>query len=426
MNSKPKVLILCNDFPPINSIGADRPYSWYKYFNEFGIEPIIITKNWIANDNAAVQEIDSKKIEENIDSGEIIRVAKRITPSIWFKDKFQMRFPVLRKGLTFLEKSLYFHFNFLDQHYGIYKEAKQYIEQNEVSVIIVTGEPFILFRYGSQLNKKHGTKWIADYRDGWFLNHVTSISKNPFTKFFRFKEFFSEKVIMQNVNAITTVDPELAKRLQSFLNKKVYVSYNGFWDFHDDINIFKEASDQGCLVLSHTGTLTNGQRIEILLDCLLELKRKGEISSKNIRLNLIGLEHYPVQMERIKKYLVQLDGIVRTTKRISKADAIIENLKSDYLINFTDSKLSAIYAKTYNYIACKKPILVIPGDSGLLENLVNENNLGSVLNNKHEIEQFIRKPIIEYKPNQSDLVFFTRRNQAGIMAEIIKKEIISK
>lgn len=422
MNSdKPKILILCNDFPPVNSIGADRPYSWYKYLNEFGVEPIIITKNWIAHDTAAEQEID----KETLYFEQIIKVGERKTPSIWFRNKFQWRFSIFRKALTFIEKTLYFHFNLFDPHYNIYTEAQKYIEHNKISLLIVTGEPFILFKYGHLLNKKFGTKWVADYRDGWYLNHVTSISKNPITKFFRFKEFYSEKKIMKSVDLITTVDPELAGRLKSFLNKKVQVSYNGFWNFYENSELLNETSDKNCVVLTHTGTLTNGQRIEVLLDCLLKLKRKGLISSKNIRLNLIGLDHYPDQMKRIHKYLLELEGIVRTTKRISKKDAILENLKSDYLINFTDPNLSAIYAKTYNYIACGKPILVIPGDNGLLNNLVTEHNLGTILNTAKEIEDFITTPEVEFKPDPKNLEFFTRRNQTKIMSEIIKTQLIN-
>ena len=41
-----KVLVLCNDFTPLNSIGAQRPYSWFKYFKKYGAEITAITKNW--------------------------------------------------------------------------------------------------------------------------------------------------------------------------------------------------------------------------------------------------------------------------------------------------------------------------------------------------------------------------------------------
>ncbi len=33
-----KVLILAYDFPPYVSVGGLRPYSWYKYFKEFGLK----------------------------------------------------------------------------------------------------------------------------------------------------------------------------------------------------------------------------------------------------------------------------------------------------------------------------------------------------------------------------------------------------
>ena len=75
------------------------------------------------------------------------------------------------------------------------------------------------------------------------------------------------------------------------------------------------------------------------------------------------------------------------------------NLKADYLINFTDENYTAIYAKTYNYIACGKPILVIPGDNGLLDNIVSKHSLGRILNTSKEIEDFIINPHVDYNPN---------------------------
>jgi glycosyltransferase involved in cell wall biosynthesis len=41
-----KVLILAYDFPPYVSVGGLRPYSWYKYFHEFGLYPIVVTRQW--------------------------------------------------------------------------------------------------------------------------------------------------------------------------------------------------------------------------------------------------------------------------------------------------------------------------------------------------------------------------------------------
>ena len=138
MNSKPKVLILCNDFPPVNSIGAERPYSWYKYFHHSGYYPIIITKNWIPNNDAMIQKVQNKMNHDSKDTGELIGVRQRYVPSIWYQDKFQMKYSFIRKFLTLFEKTFCFHFGFLDQHYGIYKEAMKYIQNNRVECIITT------------------------------------------------------------------------------------------------------------------------------------------------------------------------------------------------------------------------------------------------------------------------------------------------
>jgi hypothetical protein len=124
-------------------------------------------------------------------------------------------------------------------------------------------------------------------------------------------------------------------------------------------------------------------------------------------------------MKRLQKYIDQLSGIIKTTKRISKEQAIIENLKSDYLINFTDPNLSAIYAKTYTYISCAKPILVIPSDNGQLANLITNHQLGIVLNSKNEISDFILNPNVDYKPNREELNYFSRKNQAKLMINFL-------
>ena len=49
----------------------------------------------------------------------------------------------------------------------LYRAAKKYLTQNDVDAIIATGDPFILFKYASQLSEKYSIPWIADYRDTW-------------------------------------------------------------------------------------------------------------------------------------------------------------------------------------------------------------------------------------------------------------------
>ena len=54
-NSLIKTLILANDFPPLETIGAQRPYGWFRYFKKSGIYPVVVTRYWESN----------RKLDEN-------------------------------------------------------------------------------------------------------------------------------------------------------------------------------------------------------------------------------------------------------------------------------------------------------------------------------------------------------------------------
>ena len=76
-----KVLIICNDFPPLNSIGGQRPYSWFKYFHEYGIQTTVITKNWIKNVSSSdeiLKNVKHQKFSENTKYGKIIKVPHKL------------------------------------------------------------------------------------------------------------------------------------------------------------------------------------------------------------------------------------------------------------------------------------------------------------------------------------------------------------
>ena len=414
-----KALILCNDFPPINSIGAERPYSWFLYFKENGIEPIIITKNWISDGSSSFNKVSNKPFKEKTKNGLLIKTAYSQTPSLFFRKHFHNKFSIIRKILTFLDKILSFiNINF-DSNKEIYFEAKKYLNQNNVDIIITTGEPFILFRYGYLLKKQFKTKWIADYRDGWHLNDVTNLDKRLIVKLLRKYEFHFEKKYIQTVDLITTIDPEMAKRLNNLTNKKTIYIYNGFWKFES----YKTGiSKQSKLILNHTGTLTKGQRVEYLLECIVDLINCGEIKDDDIEINFIGLEYFPDQLKRVKNYNKNLQNIIKTSPRISKVQATKRNIQSDYLLNFTDPRISGIYAKTYNYIACKKEILVIPDDNKQLGNLIKENNLGHVFKTKDQLKNFIIEKVELKKEGtlntnlseNENLNFFKRSHQSKI------------
>lgn len=428
MISKPKALILCNDFPPINTIGAERPYSWFLYFKQNGIEPIVITKNWIDEANSPAQKIiNFKKTIETVKTceGEIIKVPHKIILPEKLILKFGFnKYIVLRKGFTLLYKLLSFHFNFFDQHSNIFKLAKTYIDNNKIDFIIASGEPNILFKYGHEIKKSNkNIKFIADFRDGWFFDHVTKLNKSIFNKIIRKHEYFLEKKYMSNADLISSVDPLLCNDLEKLHKKNTSCIHNGFWNYF----AFQEQINNHKLILTHTGTLTPGQRVEFLIEALSELIAENKISVNDFELRFIGLNYYPAQVKRIKKITKEFSKAIVFTERVSKNDALKKNIESDYLIVFTDKNYNAIYAKTYNYIACKRKILVIPDDNSILGSLVLKYKQGETIKEKSELKMFIldktekkRKNKLNTKINSgTELDFFKRSHQAKIFSRLI-------
>lgn len=429
-----KVLIICNDFPPINSIGAERPYSWYKYFHKHNIDVTVVTKNWktgIVNPNDVVGNISNETKVENDAHGKIVRTPHNgILPEKMILKYGIDRFAFVRRIFTFVYKLLSFHILYYDQHKHLYLTAKKMMQHESFDAIITTGEPNVLFRYGYLLKRKFpNIMWIADFRDGWFFDHVSSLNKSILNKVIRKHEYLLEKKYLSIVDIISSVDPILCGRMEQLHSKKTLCIYNGFWEYYSKEN---DSLTSNKLVLTHTGTLTPGQRVEFLLEAVEELLHEKRISTNDIEIRFIGIEYFTEQTNRIRRSSESFSAAVVTTPRIPKNEAIQHNLDADFLLSFTEEKNKAIYAKTYDYIACKKEILVLPDDESILGELVKEHQLGHVFQNKSELKNFIVQQVEEKKKgnlqsnatkNYDNLSFFSRANQTKVFAEAIKKLI---
>jgi len=428
-----KLLILCNDFPPLNSIGAQRPYSWYKHLREFGIEPVVITKNWKGHSSTPVDVLrnagDKNVAVEKTEYGTVVRVPFETTPSermLLRHGPHTRRYE--RKGYTLSYRLASFFSARFDAHRHILNEADKYLSENHVDGIITTGEPFILFRYCYLLHNKHRLPWIADYRDGWKLNYVRRRLRDPLNLFQTWYEFQFEKRYVRTAACITTIDPILAASLADLHRKPVEVVYNGFDGFYDGP---RESPSPGVpLVINHTGTLTPGQRVETLLQAVKELLAEHKIQSREISLRFIGLDYFPDQCERVKRFDPTVATCIETTPRIPRADVLRMNCGADYQVTFTEETFKMINAKTYDYLAVRRPVLIVPGDGSILTKLIDDLQAGESLNTVAEVKSFIHQAverkrkglvIAPYPLREEAALFYTRRQQAKRLADVVRK-----
>ena len=428
-----KVLILCNDFPPLNSIGAQRPYSWFRHLREFGIDPVVVTKNWKGHSATPLDVLrnatgDRRTTTEENEYGTIIRVPLEVMPYERMLLKHGDKRRSIRKMVTFIYRALSFVYSGFDPHRGILKAADAYIAANKVDGIIATGEPFQLFRHCYLLHKKFGLPWAADYRDGWRLNYVLGHSRDPLRKLLINWEFLFERKFLRTAGCIVTIDPVLGKALNSLHNKEVNVIYNGFDGYYDGPH--EPPSSALPLTLNHTGTVTPGQRVEFLLQAVKELLSEQRLKPDELLVRFIGLDYFPEQLRRVLSFDSSLTRCITTSPRLPRAEVLKMNAEADYLVTLTEEKHTMINAKTYDYLAVQRPVLVVPGDKALLSNLVDELNAGESFYSLDALKRFLLEAVERKRRGETinahplrveDALFYTRRRQTEELAAALRK-----
>ncbi|MGC9331194.1 MAG: glycosyltransferase [Bacteroidales bacterium] len=269
-----KVLILAYDFPPYVSVGGLRPYAWYKYFHEFGLYPVVVTRQW---GNQYGNHLDyiapgesNKTIIEKSKTSTIIRTPYKPNLSNRLLLKYgEKRFRLLRKAITAYYEFMQFLF-FVGPKAGLYRGAKQYLKQNGVDAIIATGEPFILFKYASALSKKFHIPWVADYRDPW-----TSYKTRSSTLFSRQWNAFFEKKYLANVHCITTVSDFCRHQIGHLIkNKPIHIIQNGYI-LPDKLKQDTTSSDTGSLSIAFAGSIYPWHPWKSVLQCLSQIITSG-------------------------------------------------------------------------------------------------------------------------------------------------------
>ncbi len=108
-------MILAYDFPPYVSVGGLRPYNWFKYFREFGVEPVVVTRQWENKHGNGLDYISASKTKgvtiEETEYGTIYRTPYKPNISNLLLIKFgDKRFKILRKFVTAFYEIVQFFF----------------------------------------------------------------------------------------------------------------------------------------------------------------------------------------------------------------------------------------------------------------------------------------------------------------------------
>lgn len=428
-----KVLILAYDFPPFNSIGAQRPASWLKYFPSYGIDVTIVTRHW---DNNVKSPIDYIRNSTETDiKTEIVSKYSRIIRAPFkpnFRDKYILKYglqkhSIIRKILSFILSVFKFIFPSIDPgSYSIYKAASSYIKVNHVDLIIATAEPFVLFKYADMLSSTSGIPWVADYRDCWNEGPQDK-PKDFLNRFLRSILVRIEKKLIQSALLITTPSPSYQialKKLHS--SKKIEVVYNGH-DINETELIESSETRSKNFEIAYAGIIYPHQQLEVFLEGVKLFTEKN--SNIEMKLWFYGLNFYPEMVKRLNSYDKSLLSIINTTDRIPYENVIKKMRQAQILLLLSDEGANWLNAKVFDYLAISKPILLVKNDKGILEKILDDSGIGYKASSEEDVKNILQNLYNDYflnnikfrKPLNSD--FYSRKTQAGTFAELITNNL---
>lgn len=427
-----QVLIFAHDFPPLTSIGAMRPESWFNYFKDYGLYPIIVTRNWSKKPNSYTDyykpsENNVLEINEN-KNGTIIKVPYR--PNLRDRLIVKNRFALLRKILSLiLEFSKYRTF-VGDNSRELYYAADNYIKKNKVDFILSTGEPWVCFRYAHLLSKKYDIPWASDYRDGW--NTDVSMNDIPWLlkKYYLVVRGSIEKKYAKSASFISVSDPDILSKNIEYLgvDEKKYINpLNGYDEKKiDSLSKIRQSND--IFKIGYAGTIYSFQRVDLFLDGLSKFINQHSLTPQDLKVLFIGSEYYAEQKDRILNHNKEISDFLRTTPRMSHMQSLSELKSCNLLLLLCNDEFVALPAKIFEYFGLERKILVVKNDKNVVEHFIQETNGGDLCNDSEDVYKalctnyniFLQNKRIENKINDKEK--YSRRIQAKkIVDEILQR-----
>lgn len=438
-----RVLILAYDFPPLVRVGGLRPYSWYKYFREFGIEPVVVTRQWENRygddrDYVAPSASDHVVVEQD-QHGMILRTPYR--PNLSHRLLLRhgaARHRTVRKAITaWYEVGQYFLA--IGPKKELYQVARAYLRHNRADAIVATGEPFVLFDYATRLSSEFGVPWIADFRDPW-SHDSRSVGR-------RISPAWDTRLELrctQSASAFVTVS-EFFRDVISSLHpgKTIHVVTNGY-----DSEALSRAAGiaQGGgarLTIAFAGSLYAWHPLRSFLVVCEDVLRRG---GRELALRFIGVSDRSAIESVLAAECPLLARHATFTDRLPNDEAAVELSRANVFLMFNN--YATVGTKIYDYLALRRRVLLCysadpgalrlkqlqynlqefsVGDDRPMERLIEDTSAGVVVRDESHLAEVLQGLLDEFAEHgmiachSADLERFSRREQAGRLAGILKE-----
>ena len=375
-----RVLFVAYAFPPVGGVSVQRVTKFVKYLPEFGWTSSVLT---VANPSVPLFD---ESLTKEIPADTIIRRARTLEPGYALKsavaktqnaDAQNITARVLATARTTARKA----FNLVMQpdpqilwRPHALREGLKLLREVPHDAIVATGPPFSSMMLGVTLSKRSGVPLAVDFRDEWTM--MTYWENKNFGNIESAVQARMQAHVLKAADLVIGTTPSTAHEMASLIAdvkghaQSEYV-YNGF-DASDypRPSTLAERKDYGFgtdhFRMSFAGTLWNVTPIGPVVDGIIKLSQKAPDLASKLELVIAG--------RRTAAQEAELDRLASTPVKLVRLgfiphkEAIALMCQSDALLLINADLPNAnrlINAKTFEYMAARRPIFVVAPEGDL-------------------------------------------------------------
>jgi glycosyltransferase involved in cell wall biosynthesis len=367
-----RLLLISFWFPPTNSIGAVRVGKLAKYLLRAGHEVRVLAGPEIGNLTLPLEvpvQLVTRPPRHAASFGEAPaqpsragRLLRRLIPA----------------GASGLEAMLKRHYYALrqipDKRIGWLRPAlaggRSLLGTWRPDLIIASGPPYTGLIVAARLSRESGVPWIAELRDPW-ANNPYSIDPG----WRRRLDGVLERLTLGSAAALVTVSPPVTEELRHRYAKPIATILNGYSE--EDMVTAPPRPSGDVLSIVYTGTIYAGFRDPSAL--FAAIARLDE-RRRHVRVTFYGPSEDEIRP------LAERHGVwkqVSVQPGVPYRQSLAHQAAADVLLLLQRNHVTDegnIPAKFFEYLAARRPILLLGCESGIVANMIRERRAGFVAN----------------------------------------------
>lgn len=410
-----KILLITPYYYPANKPPSHRIAKFSKYLPQYGWEPVVLCPEFTSRNEP--KWYDPTLL--NQDTCKTIRVPYNVNPIKFQINRFT-RLICKYSSLTFLQ--FWWPYRL---YRAMLKQAEMLVANDKYDMILATTPLPYSLAIASKISQKYQIPWIADFRD-IPAEHTANIGRYSLENIF----VRMHKKYCKSSSALLSVSQPLVDTISEWKCAPQYVITNGF-----DMSEYEGEGegDNDYFTMVYCGSIYASANPGLLLDALdIILEAKAE-ALEHFRLIIYGLDRWRYNLYFSNR---KCSHLIHLREQITHRESIQAQCNATALLFLTYPAVKGIFTtKIFEYLGSGRPILSLPKDGGVIDDLLKETQAGLSGSTSQEVSRILLEWIcewkktgnVEYKGITEVINKYTRQKQteklAGILDKLVAKEL---